>query len=106
MPTVEYAGRELEVSEEGFLVHPKEWNEDIARFLARAAEGLEELGDDHWAVIRFIRAHYLAHRSAPMVRALCQVTGLSLKRIYELFPNGPARGACKVAGLPRPDGCV
>jgi len=106
MPTVQCAGRSLQVNDEGFLVHPKEWNEEIARFLARTAEGLEELSDDHWAIIRFIREHYLAHKSAPMVRALCKHTGTSLKRVYELFPSGPARGACKVAGLPKPDGCV
>jgi tRNA 2-thiouridine synthesizing protein E len=41
-----------------------------------------------------------------MVRKICQTTGLSLKRIYELFPSGPAKGACKLAGLPKPDGCV
>lgn len=88
------------------MAHPEEWDEEVARFLARTAEGIEVLGSDHWAVIRFIREHYLAHRRAPMVRAVCKTTGLHLKRIYELFPSGPARGACKVAGLPRPDGCV
>lgn len=106
MPTLEYAARDLEVNDEGFLVHPKEWDEDVARFLARTAEGLEELSNDHWAIIRFIREHYLAHASAPMMRVLCQATGMHLKRVYELFPSGPAKGACKVAGLPRPDGCV
>jgi len=43
---------------------------------------------------------------APMIRLLCQETGFSLRKIYELFPSGPAKGACKVAGLPKPDGCV
>jgi tRNA 2-thiouridine synthesizing protein E len=41
-----------------------------------------------------------------MVRKICQTTGFSLKHIYELFPSGPAKGACKLAGLPKPDGCV
>ena len=106
MPTVEYAGRSLQVNEQGFIVRPEEWDEDVARFLARTAEGIEELTSDHWAIIRFIREHYLAHRRAPMVRAVCRTTGLHLKRIYQLFPSGPAKGACKVAGLPKPDGCV
>lgn len=100
------ASREPALSGEGFLVHPGDWNEDVARWLAHTALGLEELTDDHWAVIRFIRAHFTGHRRAPMVRALCAATGLRLKRIYELFPGGPARGACRVAGLPTPDGCV
>jgi TusE/DsrC/DsvC family sulfur relay protein len=106
MPTLEYAGRNLELNDDGFLVHPEEWDEDLACFLARTAEGLEALGPDHWAVLRFIRGHYLAHGSAPMVRLLCKATGLHLRRVYQLFPSGPARGACKVAGLPKPDGCV
>ena len=106
MPSLDYEGRKLQVNDDGFLAHPKEWNEEMARFLARAVEGLDELSDRHWAIIRFIRNHYLAHRSAPMIRALCASTGLTLKQIYQLFPSGPAKGACKVAGLPKPDGCV
>jgi len=100
------AVRELALSPAGFLVHPADWSDDVARHLARTGLGLEELTDEHWAVIRCIRAHFVAHRRAPMVRSLCAATGLRLKRIYELFPGGPARGACRVAGLPTPDGCV
>ncbi|MEW5827171.1 MAG: TusE/DsrC/DsvC family sulfur relay protein [Candidatus Bipolaricaulota bacterium] len=106
MPFLECSGRRLRLSDEGFLVHARQWDDDVARLLARTAEGLAELTDDHWSVIRCIRRHYLARRRAPQVRAVCQETQLSLKRIYELFPSGPAKGACKVAGLPRPDGCV
>lgn len=106
MPVMESPGLRLELNDEGFLAHPEDWNEEVARMLARTAEGQEQLDGDHWAVIRFIREHYLAHGSAPLVRALCRATGLHLKRIYQLFPGGPAKGACKVAGLPRPDGCV
>ncbi len=100
------APREPALSSEGFLVHPADWSEDVARWLARTALGVDELTDEHWAVIRCIRAHFVAHRRAPMVRGLCAATGLRLKRIYELFPGGPARGACRVAGLPTPEGCV
>jgi len=106
MPTVERAARPLRLNEEGFLVRPEEWDEEVARLLARDAEGIEELTVEHWAVVHFIREHYLAHRRAPLVRALCRATGLHLRQIYQLFPSGPAKGACKVAGLPRPDGCV
>jgi tRNA 2-thiouridine synthesizing protein E len=74
--------------------------------LARAEEGIERLTPEHWAVINYIRSCFLQNNLAPMVRKVCQTTGLSLKRIYELFPSGPAKGACKVAGLPKPDGCV
>ena len=106
MPTLEFAGKPLEVNDEGFLVHPEVWNDELALFLARKEENLEELTDEHWAVLRFIRRHFEEKQSAPMVRAICKSTGLPLKRVYELFPSGPAKGACKLAGLPKPDGCV
>lgn len=106
MPTIEHAGQVIEVNDEGFLVHPEQWNEDLASHLARSEENLEELTGEHWAVIRFIRQHYEENQSAPMVRSICKVTGLPLKKVYELFPSGPAKGACKLAGLPKPDGCV
>ena len=106
MPTIEFAGRTLEVNEEGFLLHPEEWDDGLAEHMARVEEGLDQLTEEHWSVIRFIRGHYEEKQGAPMVRAVCKATGLPLKRVYELFPSGPAKGACKLAGLPKPDGCV
>lgn len=106
MSTVTANGQTHELNEEGFLQHPEEWTEEVAAALARAEEGLENLSAEHWAVINFIRQHYLQTNLAPMVRSICKTTGLPLKRIYELFPSGPAKGACKLAGLPKPDGCV
>ncbi|HLO67373.1 MAG TPA: TusE/DsrC/DsvC family sulfur relay protein [Holophaga sp.] len=106
MPTVNCQGTAIELNEEGFLVDPTVWNDDLALALAAQEEGLSELGDQHWAVIRFIRGHFLENGSAPMVRLVCKGSGVPLKQIYELFPSGPARGACKLAGLPKPDGCV
>jgi tRNA 2-thiouridine synthesizing protein E len=96
----------IEVNEEGFLIHPEEWDREIAKILAKDQEGLENLTDEHWAAIDYIRQYYLENKNAPMVRTLCKATGLSLRHIYELFPSGPAKGACKLAGLPKPDGCV
>jgi tRNA 2-thiouridine synthesizing protein E len=99
-------GVSIAQNEEGFLVDPSLWNDEVALVLAKQEEGLGQLTDEHWSVIRFIRGHYLEHQNAPMVRAMCKGTGVPLKRIYELFPSGPAKGACKLAGLPKPDGCV
>jgi len=62
--------------------------------------------DKHWAVVRVIRKHFEENGNAPMVRVLCRDSGVRLKEVYELFPLGPARGACRIAGLPKPDGCV
>ena len=69
-------------------------------------EGITALTEGHWKVINFIRNYYLQFEIAPMIRKLCKETGFTLKQIYELFPSGPAKGACKLAGLPRPTGCV
>jgi TusE/DsrC/DsvC family sulfur relay protein len=99
MASIDVNGKKLELSEEGFLVDPKQWNDAVAVILAKSEEGLDSLTDEHWAVIRFIRGHYQETNLAPMVRSIC-------KTIYELFPSGPAKGACKLAGLPKPDGCV
>jgi tRNA 2-thiouridine synthesizing protein E len=106
MSPLVFNGQNVELNEEGFLVDPSLWNEDLALQLAQSEEGLDQLTDDHWAVIRFIRGHYQETQSAPMVRSICKTTGVPLKRIYDLFPSGPAKGACKLAGLPKPDGCV
>lgn len=106
MPEIESNGRIIEVNEEGFLAHPEDWNREVAEILAQTEEGIEQLTDDHWAVIDFIRGYYSEKSLAPMVRKVCKTTGFSLKHIFELFPSGPAKGACKVAGLPKPDGCV
>lgn len=106
MPTLEMNGLRLEVNEEGFLMSPESWDEAAAAVLARAEEGLDALTEEHWAVIRIIRSHWLETGMAPMVRKICQTTGFPLRKIYELFPSGPAKGACKLAGLPKPDGCV
>jgi tRNA 2-thiouridine synthesizing protein E len=106
MSTIEVDGRSLALNEEGFLADPGEWNKSVARALAKDAEGLDELSDDHWAVVNAIREHYLEKNMAPMIRKICKATGLRLTEIFELFPSGPAKGACKVAGLPKPDGCV
>lgn len=106
MSPIAFNGTTVEQNEEGFLVDPTLWNEELAVALAKAEEGLDQLTEAHWSVIRFIRAHFLEHNAAPMVRSICKSLGLPLKQIYELFPSGPAKGACKLAGLPKPDGCV
>ena len=101
-----FDGRSVALNEEGFLEDPSLWNEELALALAQSEEGLDALSDDHWTVLRFIRGHFEEKQGAPMVRAVCKGTGLRLQQIYDLFPSGPAKGACKLAGLPKPDGCV
>ena len=106
MTTLDYRGTPVPLSDHGFLVDPATWNEDVALLLARDQEGLTELTPAHWAVLRYIRDFWLEHDRAPMVRYVCKHSGQKLKAIYVLFPSGPAKGACKLAGLPNADGCV
>ena len=105
MPEITLSGRTFTVDQEGFMEKPEEWDEEVAKAFA-TTEGIEEMTDEHWAIVRFIREYWLEHDTAPMVRKLCQASGVNLRQMYKLFPSGPAKGACKVAGLPKPDGCV
>ena len=106
MPDIEVGGIKFPLNDDGFLLEPDNWDENVARVLAKAEEDLDELTEEHWTIINYIRSYYLEKEVAPMVRNMCKNTGFSLKRIFELFPSGPAKGACKLAGLPKPDGCV
>lgn len=105
MPTFEWNGIKLEVDENGFMQQPELWDDRVALALA-STDGISQLTEGHWKVVNFIRAYYKEFEIAPMIRKMCKETGYSLKEIYELFPSGPAKGACKVAGLPKPTGCV
>lgn len=105
MPYVDVNGQQIEVDEDGFIVNPELWNEEVAKAFAKE-EGIEELTEEHWKVINYLRDYYQQFQVAPMIRKLCKETGFNLKKIYELFPSGPAKGACKLAGLPKPTGCV
>ena len=105
MVTIELEGKSYEVDEDGFLQEPDLWNEEVAEAFAKT-EGVDELTADHWTIVNYIREYYLKFGTAPMIRKLCKQTKIDLKKIYELFPSGPAKGACKVAGLPKPTGCV
>lgn len=105
MATVELGGKQVNVDEDGFIEDPADWDEAVAKSLSGTG-GVDELGEEHWKIINYLRDYYLKFNMAPMIRKLCKETGFPLKKIYELFPSGPAKGACKVAGLPKPTGCV
>ena len=105
MATVELGGEQIEIDEDGFIQNPDLWNEGVASDLAKT-EGVDDLTEEHWKVVNYLREYYIEFGVAPMIRKLCKSTGFKLNKIYELFPSGPAKGACKVAGLPKPTGCV
>jgi dissimilatory sulfite reductase related protein len=105
MTTTAIAGHTVDVSDEGFFEHPDQWTEDMAPELARI-EGIDALTDKHWQVIRFMRKEYFEKGTGPSVRALGKTSGVSVKELYELFPKGPAKVAARIAGIPKPRGCI
>ena len=105
MPIVQLDGIEVDLDEDGFIQDPDVWSEALAAAIAKT-EDVDDLTEDHWKVINYLRDYYQEFGIAPMIRKLCKQTGFKLNYIYELFPSGPAKGACKIAGLPKPTGCV
>ena len=105
MTTTFIADAPVDVDAEGFLTRPEQWNEAIALDIARG-NGVPELTDRHWLVVRFMRDRYLETGAAPSIRALGKESGVPVKELYELFPKGPAKLAAKIGGIPKPQGCI
>jgi dissimilatory sulfite reductase related protein len=95
----------VDVDAEGFLTNHEQWNETIAEAIARD-NGIPELTERHWLVVRFMRDRYLSTGSAPSIRSLGKESGVPVKELYELFPKGPAKLAAKIGGIPKPKGCI
>jgi tRNA 2-thiouridine synthesizing protein E len=95
----------VDVDAEGFLTDPEQWNEQIAQAIA-VDNGVTELTDRHWLVVNFMRERYLASGTAPSIRSLGKESGVPIKELYQLFPNGPAKLAAKIGGIPKPKGCI
>ncbi|MGY0288812.1 MAG: TusE/DsrC/DsvC family sulfur relay protein [Candidatus Methanodesulfokora washburnensis] len=106
MPEIEFKGQKYIIDEDGFLQEPEKWTPELAEFFAKKFEGIEKMTEEHWKVVNYLRDYFLKYGIAPPIRMLTKATGFSLEKIYELFPSGPANGACKIAGLPKPTGCV
>ena len=107
----EVNGRSFESDEEGFLVDIASWNEELANLIAKDEE--IDMTEEHWEVVNFLRDYYNEYQIAPAVRVLIKAVKKKMgadkgsnKYMYELFPYGPAKQACKIAGLPKPTGCV
>lgn len=104
-------GKTIEADEEGYLVDITQWNEDLAQQIAKDEN--VDLSPEHWEVVNFLREYYQEYQIAPAIRVLTKALTKKLgadkgsnKYLYELFPYGPAKQACKIAGLPKPTGCV
>ena len=105
MTTKTVAGTAVDLDEQGFFANPDQWTEEMALELARA-EGIDPLTDQHWTVIRFMRAEFAEKGTGPTVRVLGKTSGVSVKELYQLFPKGPAKIAARIAGIPKPRGCI
>jgi tRNA 2-thiouridine synthesizing protein E len=105
MTTTLIADAPVDVDAEGFLTDPAQWNDQIAEAIA-AENGIPELTDRHWLVVRFMRDRFLQTGTAPSIRSLGKESGVPIKELYQLFPKGPAKLAAKIAGIPKPKGCI
>jgi tRNA 2-thiouridine synthesizing protein E len=105
MTTKVYAGTEVAVNDEGFFTEPKQWNADMAPDIAREW-GVSTLTDQHWQVVKQMRHEYEQTGCGPSVRALSKSSGVGIKELYQLFPKGPAKLAARIAGIPKPIGCI
>ena len=94
----------VDVDAEGFLQNPAQWTDALGVEIARGA-GIT-LTERHWQVIRFMRDRFLSSGSAPSIRTLGKESGVPVKELYQLFPKGPAKLAAKIAGIPKPHGCI
>lgn len=109
--SIEVNGKSYATDEEGYLEDISQWEPELGTAMAAADDC--ELTDNHWEVINFLREYYEEYQIAPAVRILTKAIGKKLgkekgnsKYLYELYPYGPAKQACKYAGLPKPTGCV
>ena len=94
-----------DIDEEGYLIDPQNWTDEVAQEFARQ-ENIQ-LMDDHWDAIRFMRQYYAEHQVAPDVRHVTKhlserLGAESRNKIFELFPYGYVKQACKIAGMKRP----
>jgi tRNA 2-thiouridine synthesizing protein E len=111
MATLEFKGQSVEVDEEGYLTNLDDWSKELAEHMA-TEDGIT-LSDAHWEVINFLRDYFQKYQIAPMIKILVKEIGKTMgpekgntKYLYELYPAGPAKQACRYAGLPKPTGCV
>ena len=90
---------------DGHLANRADWNETVARILA-VEEQIQDLTERHWKVIYYMRSEFEKKGDGPSIRKLTKESGIDTRELYALFPKGPAKKAAKIAGLPKPKGCI
>jgi len=108
---IEYNGVVYDVDKHDYLLNLSDWNDELATHIA-ALEAIE-LSDEHWQVVRFIRQFYIEFNTSPAMRMLVKAMAKEYgpekgnsRYLYSLFPNGPAKQATRIAGLPKPAKCI
>jgi len=111
MPTMDFHGKRIEIDGSGYIINVHDWTRELADHMARI-EGID-MTRDHWEVVNLLRDYYQQHQIAPMIKMLIRdirrIMGPekgNMKYLFELYPDGPAKQACKIAGLPAPTGCI
>ena len=94
----------IEFDDDGFMVDESAWSDEIAKAIADALE--VTLSDRHWEVIKYDRSEFENNGEPPTLRRITQQTDVSMKEMYQLFPDGPAKIAANIAGLKKPTGCI
>ena len=105
MATKEIAGNTIDVNEEGYLTDLGQWNETVAESIAKE-EGIEQLTDRHWEVIKYLQKFFNENGSMPTIRKLKKSGVVETKELYSLFPGGPLKKSSKIAGLKKPESCI
>ena len=105
MPVVELSGKNVEITDEGFLTDSAQWTPDVGEAIASQV-GVDSLTAEHWKVITFCREDAAKEGQAPGLRRISKLSGIGTKDLYKLFPKGPGKLAARIAGLPKPTACV
>ena len=105
MSTKEFAGKTVQINDEGFMTEPSEWDKDVAVAIA-SEEGIADLSEEHWTVINYCREVGVESGTAPTLRNITKGAGVPTKQLFGLFPKGPAKKVAKISGLGKPEGCV
>jgi tRNA 2-thiouridine synthesizing protein E len=105
MPVVELAGKNVDVTEEGFLTDSSQWTPEVAEAIAGQV-GVPSLTAEHWKVITFCREDTVKEGQPPGLRRISKLSGVGTKDLYKLFPKGPGKLAARISGLPKPKACV
>ena len=108
---LEVNNRHIETDASGYLLNDEDWDIEVAQAIAKLEQ--LELTDAHWEIIHFVRAFYQEYKTSPAIRMLVKATAQKLgedkgnsRYLQRLFPDGPAKQATKLAGLPKPAKCL